>query len=160
MACKRLLIRSAKPSAFVLGLTQRLASIGVSVKEMIPESSTVTAMVIANSRKSRPINPDIKIMGINAAIRLKVIERMVTLISLAASMAASKGVFPISMWRAVFSKTTIASSMRNPIERVIASIERMSKENPQSLKMGIAPRTERGRVSVATRESFGLPRAM
>ena len=56
---------------------------GVSVSETKPEAMIATTMVIANSRKMRPTNPDMKTSGINTAASEMVIDKIVKLISLA-----------------------------------------------------------------------------
>ena len=53
-------------------------------------------MVMANSRKIRPMIPAIKTMGIKTQARERVIERMVKLICLEPLREASQVVFPIS----------------------------------------------------------------
>ncbi|MND08866.1 hypothetical protein D3C83_317920 [compost metagenome] len=63
----------------------------------------------------------------NTAASEIVIDKIVKLISLALLMAAVKGCSPRSMRRTVFSKKTIASSTRNPIARVKAIKERLSR---------------------------------
>ena len=84
-------------------------------------------MVIANSRKIRPTNPDMKTSGMNTAASEMVIERIVKLISLALLMAASNVCSPCSIRRTVFSRKTIASSTRNPIANVRAINDKLSK---------------------------------
>ena len=64
--------------------------------------------------------PGISNTGINTATRDKVMESTVKPISREPIKAASKGFTPISMWRTIFSNTTIASSTTKPTERVKA----------------------------------------
>ena len=49
------------------------------------------------------------------ATTARVVERTASPISSVPSLAAWKWSFPISMWRTMFSRTTMASSMRSPM---------------------------------------------
>jgi len=75
----------------------------------------------------RPTMPLIISSGMNTATREIEIDRMVNPISPAPSSAACIGVFPISMWRAMFSTITMASSTTKPtaIDRPIS--DRLSR---------------------------------
>ena len=86
-----------------------------------------TTMVMANSRKMRPTKPGMNTSGMNTAAKETVIDRIVKLISLALWSVASKAFSPCSMRRTVFSRKTMASSTRNPMARVSAINERLSK---------------------------------
>ncbi len=61
------------------------------------------------------------------AISEVLMESTVKPISREPSMAASKGDMPASMWRLMFSMTTIASSTTKPVEMVSAISERVSR---------------------------------
>ena len=63
----------------------------------------------------------------NTAARESVIDTMVKLISLLPMSDAAIGSSPISMWRTMFSSITIASSTTNPMERINAIMERLSR---------------------------------
>ena len=69
---------------------------GVSVNETTADISMATAMVMANSRNSRPTTSPMKSSGISTATSEMVSEMMVKPICLAPWSAASKGV----MWGA------------------------------------------------------------
>ena len=84
-------------------------------------------MVTANSCSSRPMMPPMKSTGMNTAASDSVIERIVKPISPDPSIAACIGVFPISMWRTMFSSITMASSTTNPTDSVSAISERLSR---------------------------------
>ncbi len=99
---------------------------GVSVSETKPETRIATAIVTANSRKSRPMIPPMKRSGMKTAASEIVIETIVKPISFVPFRAASNGFSPISMWRTMFSRTTIASSTTNPTDSVSAISERLS----------------------------------
>jgi hypothetical protein len=58
-------------------LSRRLQSIGVSVSDTNPDTSTATMMVIANSRNSRPMMPPMNISGMNTEASDSVMERIV-----------------------------------------------------------------------------------
>ncbi len=84
--------------------------IGVSVSATKPEAGTAPASVSANSLNSRPVRPGVKASGANTAASVSVIATTAKLISQMPSSAAWKGFMPSSLWRSVFSSTTIAST--------------------------------------------------
>ncbi|MNT94260.1 hypothetical protein D3C72_2359070 [compost metagenome] len=87
----------------------------------MPEITTAPARVRANSLNNAPVRPVRKPMGAYTAARVMVIETTGMAISRAPSMAASSGVLPSSMWRWMFSTTTMASSTTRPMANTIAS---------------------------------------
>src|ERR1700732_2119030 len=89
-----------------------------------------TLSTTANSRNNRPTIPPIIKIGINTATSEILIDITVNPISLAPFSAASKGFMPSSIWRVMFSSTTIASSTTNPVEIVSAINERLSRLYP------------------------------
>ena len=99
---------------------------GVSVSETTPEAMMAMMIVMANSWKVRPMRPGMKTSGRKTAARESVIDKMVKLISLAPWKVASSAVSPASIRRTAFSRKTMASSTRKPMERVKASSERLS----------------------------------
>ena len=100
---------------------------GVSVSETRPEARIATTMVMANSRKIRPTSPGMTTSGRKTAASEMVIAKMVKLISLALLSVASSARSPCSIRRTVFSRNTMASSTRNPIARVRAISDRLSR---------------------------------
>ncbi len=76
---------------------KRAHIIGVRVSATKAEATTATLMVIANSRNSRPMIPDMNSSGMNTAIRENVIETMVKPICPAPFTAAVNGLSPASM---------------------------------------------------------------
>ena len=64
---------------------------GVSVSDTRPEAKIATTIVTANSRKIRPISPDMKTSGMKTAASEIVIETIVKLISFALASVASSG---------------------------------------------------------------------
>ena len=83
--------------------------------------------VTANSRNSRPTSPPISRIGMKTATSDVLIESTVNPISFAPRNAAGTGAIPCSMWRVMFSSTTIASSTTNPVEIASAISERLSR---------------------------------
>jgi hypothetical protein len=100
---------------------------GVNVRETRPDAKIATTIVIANSRKIRPIRPDMRTSGMKTAASEMVMDTIVKRISFALPSVASRGLAPRSMRRTVFSRKTIASSTRNPIASVSAMSERLSR---------------------------------
>ncbi len=135
-----------------------LQSMGVKLSEIIPEIKTAVTMVRANSWSRRPMIPSIKIRGIKTEQRQMVMERMVKLIWREPLSAAVLRSAPFSTWRAMFSKTTMASSTRKPIERVRAKRERISMVKPSSFMMMKVPRIDMGMAIEGMRVLINFPR--
>ena len=95
--------------------------IGVSVSATKPDTTTAPASVSANSPNNRPVRPGVKASGANTAANVSVIATTAKLISRMPLIAAWKGVSPSSMWRKMFSSTTIASSTTRPMASTSAS---------------------------------------
>ena len=108
-------------------LSSREVINGVSVSETIPLARIEITIVSENSRKIRPMSPLMNTSGIKTAANESVMARIVKLISLAEFSDASKALCPVSIRRTVFSRNTIASSTRNPMARVKAINERLSR---------------------------------
>jgi len=105
----------------------RLHSIGVSVNDTKPDTSTAAMMVTANSFSRRPNIPLMNSTGMNTAASESVIDRMVKAISFDPSSVACIALLPISMCREMFSSMTIASSTTKPTHSVSAISERLSR---------------------------------
>ena len=102
--------------------SQRLASIGVSVKLTSMLTRIVTAIVTPNDFRNRPTMPPIKAIGRNTATSDRVIAITARPISRVAAIAACIGGNPFSsMKRKMFSITTMASSITMPTDSVSAS---------------------------------------
>ena len=95
--------------------------IGVRVSATKPETITAPASVSANSANSRPVRPGVNASGANTAASVIVMATTAKPISLTPLSAAWNGVKPSSMWRKMFSSTTIASSTTSPIASTRAS---------------------------------------
>ena len=98
--------------------------IGVMVSATMPEMTTAPASVRANSRNSEPVRPPVKASGANTAASVIVIATTGPEISRMPWKAACIGVIPSSMWRWMFSTTTMASSTTRPIASTMASSDR------------------------------------
>jgi hypothetical protein len=92
--------------------------------------------------KNCPETPGISPTGKNTATIENVVATTASPISSAASIAAWNAVFPIRMWRTIFSISTIASSTSTPATRPSASSDSWLSVKPNQLwrnqKVGIA----------------------
>ncbi len=114
--------------------------------------------MIANSRKTRPTNPDMKTSGMKTAASEMVIDMIVKLISFALLMEASNGCSPRSIRRTVFSKKTIASSTRNPMARVSAISDKLSRLYPSARIAMNVIRSDSGKATAGISVSVARPR--
>ena len=96
------------------------------VSDIASDRMIATESVMANSRNKRPTMPAISRIGMNTAISEMLMEITVKPISSAPFSAACMGGIPCSMWRVMFSITTMASSTTNPVAMVNAISERLS----------------------------------
>ena len=71
--------------------------------------------------------PPISRIGMNTAISDRLIDSTVKPTSRAPCSAASQRRMPASMWRVMFSSTTIASSTTKPVATVSAISDRLSR---------------------------------
>ena len=78
------------------------------------EKASAKATVSPNCLKYCPTVSPMLPMGTNTAKRDKEVAKIASTSSFVASSEASAGVFPISMWRKIFSTKTMASSIRKP----------------------------------------------
>ncbi len=137
--------------ASACALRKRLHSAGVSVSEMIIETTMAATRVTVNSRKNAPIMPSANSSGMNTATSEAVIETMVKPISRAPVRAACMRGMPSSRWRMMFSITTIASSTTKPIAITSASRLRLFRVKPSTYITSAAPASESGTVTAAIR---------
>ena len=100
-------------------------SAGVRVSETTAEITTAAARVTENSRMIMPNMLFSKSSGANTASSETVIEITVKPISRTPRSAACIGVSPASMWRTMFSITTMASSTTKPTHTTSAIIDRL-----------------------------------
>ena len=106
-------------------VNSRADIIGVIVSATMPEMITEAARVTANSRNSAPVRPPVKASGVNTAASVIVMAMTADEISRIELKAAWIAVMcSSSMWRWMFSTTTMASSTTRPIASTIASSDR------------------------------------
>jgi hypothetical protein len=120
---------------------------GVVVSEMTSEIITAADSVTANSRNSRPTCPPMNSSGMNTATSDTLIDSTVKPTSLAPSKAAFMRVMPDSIWRLVFSNTTMASSTTKPVATVSAIRLRLLRLKPSRY---ITPNVPSSAATVAT----------
>lgn len=106
----------------------RAQSIGASVSDTSAETRMVMTSDMANSRNSRPTISLMNRSGIRTAISDRVSAMMVKPISFEPARAASSGLSPASLRRAIFSTITIASSTTKPVATAGSTV----RENPRS----------------------------
>ena len=115
-----LTMRAKRPVPWACGSYQTDDSIGSSVNDTNSEISTAAETMTPNWKKKRPMMPPMKATGRNTATMQKVVASTANPISLVPSMAAWRCVLPKPMWRMMFSRTTMASSIRMPMARLTA----------------------------------------
>ena len=93
-----------------------LDSIGSSVKLTNSDTSTATATVTPNGKKNLPMMPFMKATGTNTAQIAKVVAITASPISSVPSSEAVRWLLPRWMWRTMFSRTTMASSIKRPMQ--------------------------------------------
>ncbi len=130
--------RSKRPG-FGSWRSSLLHIIGVKVSATKPETITAPASVSANSTNSRPVRPGVNASGANTAASVSVIATTAKPISLTPFNAAWNGARPSSMWRKIFSTTTIASSTTSPIASTSASNVNVLTLKPASAISANAP---------------------
>ena len=138
----------ARARAPARGRSSRAHIIGVVVSETTSEIRIAADSVTANSRNSRPTMPPISRIGMNTAISDRLIDSTVKPTSRAPRSAASNGVMPCSMWRDMFSSTTIASSTTKPVAMVSAISERLLSEKPARYMTPKVPISDTGTATL------------
>ena len=98
--------------------------IGVTVSASTSERSTAAEIVMPNWKKKRPMMPLMNATGRKIATTAMVAASAAKVISRAPSREASTLLFPISLWRMIFSSTMMASSTTMP----------MASESPSRVK--------------------------
>src|SRR5690625_3335001 len=121
---------------------------GVRVSEINNDSMMTTAKVTANSRKSRQITSLINNSGINTATNDSVNETRVKAICLAPFNEAAKGCMPCSIWRAIFSIMTMASSTTKPVAMVSAMRVRLLMLKPRAYMRAKVPTNDNGTTTL------------
>ncbi|OQA39797.1 MAG: hypothetical protein BWY52_03023 [Chloroflexi bacterium ADurb.Bin325] len=98
-----------------------------------------------------PISPPTKAMGRKTETMVSDIAITGRATSAVPSMDAWRGVLPISMWRKMFSRTTIASSMMRPTDSESAISEMMLSVMPRAFMAANVPSRMMGRPAMVTR---------
>src|SRR5699024_9857780 len=135
---------------------------GVSVNEIKSDSKIATANVMANSLNKRPITSLIKSKGKSTATSDNVSEINVNVISWAPFSEACRTDKPCSIWRAMFSIMTMASSTTNPVAIVKAINVKLLMLKPASNMMPKVPTSDNGttmpgiRVAVQVRKNTNV----
>src|SRR5512141_2072684 len=122
-------------------------SIGSRVNDTKRETSTAKATVIPNWKKNRPTIPFMNATGTKTATMERVVAITASPISAVPARAASKWSCPCSRCRTMFSRTTIASSMRRPMARDSAISVMTLSVIPMKFMTMKEEMTEIGRVS-------------
>ena len=97
------------------------------VSEIASDTRMAIESVTVNSWNNRPRMPPISKIGMNTAIKERLIESTVNPTSRAPRKAASMRGIPSSRCREMFSITTIASSTTKPVAMVSAIKDKMSR---------------------------------
>ena len=119
---------------------------------------TAPASVSANSRKSDPVRPPWKAIGVYTAASVMVMAMIGPTSSRAPLSAASIGFSPSPRWRSTFSTTTIASSTTNPTESTMASSVKRLMVKPNVCTRKMPPINERGMATTGTSDDRREPR--
>ena len=130
--------------------TNRELMTGERVTATTPESTTVVARVIANSRNSEPVKPPWKPIGVYTAASVIVMARIGPISSRAPMIAAWMRDLPSRTWRSTFSTTTIASSTTRPTDSTMARIVRRFRLKPNAYMKIAAPTREIGMATSGT----------
>ncbi len=88
---------------------------GSRVKETKSETATAKVTVMPNWKKNRPMTPFMKATGTNTAMMERLVASTARPISEVPFRAAVMWSWPCSRCRTMFSRTTMASSMRRPM---------------------------------------------
>jgi hypothetical protein len=139
-----LTIRAKRPLPCACGSYHTLDSIGSRVKETNSEIRTAAETITPNWKKNRPMMPPMKATGRKTATMQKVVASTASPISSVPSIAAWRCVLPNPMWRMMFSRTTIASSIRMPTARLSAIRVSTFRVKPNAASTMKAPSTEIG----------------
>ncbi len=143
------------------GRSSTAHSAGVSVSATIPESTTATAIVMANCRYIRPVMPPRNATGTKTAHNTSTMAISAPLTWRMALSAATAGGTPSSsMIRSTFSMTTIASSTTIPMASTKPNNVSRLTLKPSSRIPRKAPMTETGTASTGIRVARQLWRKM
>ena len=114
---------------------------GSSVKLTNRLTSTEATTVRPKGRNHSPLTPGMKATGTNTATMEKVVAATARPISAVPLRAAVRRSSPRSMWRTIFSRTTMASSMSTP----------MASDSPSRLmKLSVKPHSQTAMKAATT----------
>jgi len=134
------------------GRSSTAHSAGVRVSATIPDSTTETAMVIANCLYMRPVMPPRNATGMNTEHSTSTMEIRARLTwRIARSAATAGGTRSSAMMRSTFSITTIASSTTMPIASTRPNSVSRLTENPSTCIPKKAPMTDTGTATTGIR---------
>ncbi len=119
---------------------------GSSDRETKSDTSTEQAMVRAKGLNHCPAIPSMKATGTNTATMEKVVAATAMAISRVPSCAALTWSLPISTWRTMFSRTTMASSIRMPMASDNPIRDMVFKVKPKAQTAMNEESTETGRA--------------
>ncbi len=118
--------------ASTCGSAQYADNIGSSENDTNSDTSTDAAIVRANGLNHCPATPYMNATGTNTATIENVVAATARPISSVPSCDAVMWSLPISMWRTMFSRTTMASSIRIPIASDNPSSDMVLSVNPNA----------------------------
>ena len=128
------------------------------MSETKPEARIATMMVTENSWKMRPSKPGRKTSGIKTAASESVMDKMVKEISPALLKVAFTIDSPCSARRTTFSRNTIASSTRKPMQRVSAINVKLLMEKLSAYIAAKVSSSESGSATTGMSVSVARPR--
>src|SRR5688500_11400646 len=134
-------------SSDLCGSAQYADNIGSSENDTKSDTSTEQAIVSANGLNHCPATPYMKPTGTNTATIENVVAATASPISSVPSRAAVRWSFPISRCLTMFSRTTIASSIRMPIASDRPSSDIVSSLKPSAHTAMNEASTEIGRAT-------------
>jgi len=124
---------------------------GAKVSASTSEISTAMLTTRPNELRNWPIRPPTKATGRKTETIVSDMAMTGSATSAVPWLDASLGVLPISMWRKMFSRTTMASSMIRPTERVMANSDTMLMVIPRAAITANVPSRMMGRPATVTR---------
>ena len=141
-----------------LRTNHRAHKLGVSVSDTASDRMIAATKVIENSRNNRSTRPPINKIETNTATSERFIASKVKPTSCEPRIAARNGESPRSMWREIFSNTTMASSTTRPAATISAISDRLLSENPQRCITPNVPINDTGIARLGMSAARALPR--
>ena len=138
----------ASPSLW--GFRRMAQRAGLSVRETKHEMTVEAAIVIANCLKNSPEIPEMKATGTNTAQRVRAMAISAADTSSIVWCAASRGDMPSSMFRSMFSTTTMASSTTMPTASTRPNSDRLLIDAPRAARIVKVPTRDTGMAITGT----------